>query len=59
MLLNAPLPKDLKPTLNPKLPTAVIMVLFSTVEGKGESGLQMFKCESKEKRQELLDALDS
>jgi hypothetical protein len=53
ILINAPLVKGMKPTSNPKAPASLIMFLISSVEGKEERGMHLFKLESAEAAKKL------
>lgn len=50
ILLNAALPKGMKPTINPKAPANVLMMLFTKneVSGKTENGTYLLRCEGGE-----------
>ncbi|KAL4429407.1 hypothetical protein ABPG77_005181 [Micractinium sp. CCAP 211/92] len=54
VLINAPLVKNLKPTTNTKAPAAVIMILISSVDGKQEEAMHMFRCESVDAAKQLI-----
>lgn len=60
VLLNAPLVKGLKPTMNPKAPKNVVMMLISRVDPDQpeERGLQLFQSSSAESASELLNKIN-
>jgi len=43
VLINAPLVKGMKPMSNAKAPASVIMFLISSVDGKEERAMHMFR----------------
>ena len=43
VLINAPLVKGMKPMTNAKAPASVIMFLISSVDGKEERAMHMFR----------------
>lgn len=58
VLVNAPLIPSMKPTVNPKMPSALLMFLISAVDGKEVKGNNMFKCDSHEERNKLRAAIE-
>lgn len=60
VLLNAPLVKGLKPTVNPKTPKNVIMMLISKVSADTpeERGMHVFKCDTVESKEALVSGIE-
>ncbi|EFN54150.1 expressed protein [Chlorella variabilis] len=57
VLINAPLVPNLKPTINPKTPANIVMLLFSTVDGVEDRGMHVFRCESADVAKQLLKTI--
>ncbi|PRW60168.1 1 domain containing expressed [Chlorella sorokiniana] len=57
VLINAPLVAGMKPMSNAKAPASVIMFLISSVDGKEERAMHMFRCESPDAAKQLMQTI--